>query len=179
MSFYVEDPRAGCNTSHQSGVQGQNLLPHSAYHDAFAAAQDVFGFLGCKCPVLAQVQHLIHKQPEVLLCWASLNPFISHPVSEPGCPLVMCRTLLILIVFTQTCFYKLVQTSLDDNLSLRFVSHTAQLGAVCRLPEGALNPNFCVIDEDIKEYWTYLHHVNGHNIFAISVQFKAEQIKSI
>lgn len=107
MSFYVEDPRAGCNTSHQSGVQGQNLLPHSAYHDAFAAAQDVFGFLGCKCPVLAQVQHLIHKQPEVLLCWASLNPFISHPVSEPGCPLVMCRTLLILIVFTQTCFYSL------------------------------------------------------------------------
>lgn len=57
---------------------------------------------------------------------------------------------------------QLVQLPLDDILSLRFFNHSTQLGAVHRLAEGVLSPAVCVIDEDIKQYWTYLHHGNSH-----------------
>ena len=44
---------------------------------------------------------------------------------------------------------ELVQVPLDGILSLRHVNCTTQLGVVCSLAEGALNPTVYVIDEDI------------------------------
>jgi len=44
---------------------------------------------------------------------------------------------------------ELAQVSLDGSPSLRRVSCTTQLGVVCKLAEGALNPTIYVIDEYI------------------------------
>ena len=52
---------------------------------------------------------------------------------------------------------ELVQVILDmlDGIpSLRCVNRTTQLGVICKLAEGALDPTVYVIDEDIKQYWS-------------------------
>jgi len=47
--------------SHQSRVEGQNPLPRPTGHAAFDAAQNMVGLLGCKHPLVAHVQLLIHQ----------------------------------------------------------------------------------------------------------------------
>jgi len=66
--------------SHQSGGEGQNLLPCPAGHAAFDAAQDTVGLLGCERTVLGCVELLINQNPQVLLLRAALNPFAAQPV---------------------------------------------------------------------------------------------------
>lgn len=43
---------------------------------------------------------------------------------------------------------------MDDMPSLRCVSCTTLLGVMCKFIGGALSPSVCVIDEDIKRYWS-------------------------
>ena len=47
---------------------------------------------------------------------------------------------------------ELIQVPLDGILSLGQADYTTQLGVICKLAEGALDP--AVIDEDIKQYWS-------------------------
>ena len=47
--------------------------------------------------------------------------------------------------------FKLLQDPLDAILSLRRVNCTTQLGVICKLAEGALNPAVYVIDENTKQ----------------------------
>ena len=42
--------------SQKSRTEGQSHLPRPAGHAAFDAAQDMVGFLGCKCTLLACVE---------------------------------------------------------------------------------------------------------------------------
>jgi len=67
--------------SHQCRAEGQNPLSRPAGHAAFGAAQDMAGFLGCKCTLVTHVQLFTHQYPQVLLGRAALNPFIPQPVS--------------------------------------------------------------------------------------------------
>jgi len=65
--------------SHKSGVKGKNPLPQPAGHTSLGAAQDMVGFPGCKCTLLAYVELLIHQYPQVLLLGAALFLFsIKH-----------------------------------------------------------------------------------------------------
>ncbi|PKU42161.1 hypothetical protein llap_7535 [Limosa lapponica baueri] len=43
---------------------------------------------------------------------------------------------------------------LNGILSLRCVNYTPQLGVICKLAGGALDPTVYVIDEDIEQYWS-------------------------
>ncbi|KAK4825071.1 hypothetical protein QYF61_023075, partial [Mycteria americana] len=69
----------------------------------------------------------------------------------------MCRTLplalLDLMRFTWAHF-----SSLSRSLWMAFrpsgVNRTAQLGVICKLAEGALDPTVYVIDEDIEQHWS-------------------------
>ena len=47
-----------------------------------------------------------------------------------------------------------VQVPLDGLLSLQCIDCTSQLGVICKLAEGALNPAVDVTNEDIKECWS-------------------------
>lgn len=48
-------------------------------HGAFDAAQDMFGFLDCKCTFLSHVQALIQQHSQALLDKAVVELFISQP----------------------------------------------------------------------------------------------------
>ncbi|KAK4831309.1 hypothetical protein QYF61_016798 [Mycteria americana] len=157
----AEDPRAGRSTaggSHQSGAEGQNPLPRPAGHAALDAAQDTVGFLGCECTLSAHVQLFIHQYPQVLLRRAALHPFIPQPVLIPGVALTQGQDPALGLVEPHEVhvgpLLKLVQVPLDGILSLRRVSCTTQLGAICNLAEGALDPTVYVIDEDTKQSWS-------------------------
>ncbi|KAK4827484.1 hypothetical protein QYF61_018784 [Mycteria americana] len=59
--------------SHESGVEEENHLPRPAGHCSFDAAQDMVGFLGCKCTLPRHDEPLIDQHPQALLLTAALN----------------------------------------------------------------------------------------------------------
>lgn len=65
--------------SGESKVEGQNHIPQSVGH-IFDAAQNVIGFLGCKCTFLAHIQPFIQQHPQDLLLRAGFSPFLAQPV---------------------------------------------------------------------------------------------------
>ncbi|KAK4829013.1 hypothetical protein QYF61_001769 [Mycteria americana] len=147
--------------SHQSGAERQNHIPRPAGHTSFDAAQDMVGLLGCECTLSAHVQLFIHQYPQVLLCRAALNPFISQPLLIPGIAPTQVQDPAFGLVRSHEPhqvhtgpLLKLAQVPLDGILSLRCVNCSTQLGVVCKLAEGALDPTVYVIDEDIKQYWS-------------------------
>ncbi|KAJ7414787.1 hypothetical protein BTVI_40212 [Pitangus sulphuratus] len=71
-------------------------------------------------------------------------------IDTGGCPKPRHSTLHLALLNLMGPFHELVQVPLDGILSLRCVNHTTQLGVICKLAEGALNPFVYVIDEDIK-----------------------------
>ncbi|KAK4812855.1 LOW QUALITY PROTEIN: hypothetical protein QYF61_022581, partial [Mycteria americana] len=97
-----------------------------------------------------------HPPPKVLFHRAALNPFIPQPLLIPGVPLT--QDLVLGLVEPHEVrmgpLLKLVQVPLDGILSLRLVNCTTQLGVICKLAEGALDPAVYVSDEDIKQYWS-------------------------
>ncbi|KAK4831203.1 hypothetical protein QYF61_016040 [Mycteria americana] len=121
-------------------------------------AQDTGGFLGCEITLLAHVQLFIHQCPQVLLGRAALNPIIPQPVLILGVALTQVQDPALGLVEHHEVhmgpLLQLVQVPLDGIPSLRRVNHTTQLGVACKLAEGALDPTVCVIDEDIKQYWS-------------------------
>ncbi|KAK4830254.1 hypothetical protein QYF61_009321 [Mycteria americana] len=143
--------------SYQSRVEGQNHLPQPAGHTSFDAAQDTVGLLGCKRTLLAHVQLFIHQYPQVLLCKADLNPFIPQPVLISEVALTQLQDPALGLAEPHEVhmgpLLQLVQVPLDGIPSLRRVTCTTQLGVICKLAEGALNPTVYVI-EDTRQYWS-------------------------
>ncbi|KAK4811988.1 LOW QUALITY PROTEIN: hypothetical protein QYF61_022984 [Mycteria americana] len=113
-------------------------------------------FWGCERTLLAHVQLFIHQYCQALLRRAALNPFIPQPLLIPWIALTQEPALGLVEpheVHTGPLL-KLVQVPLDGIPSLRYVNHTTQLGVVCKLAKGALDPTVYVIDEDTKQYWS-------------------------
>ncbi|KAJ7414376.1 hypothetical protein BTVI_41314 [Pitangus sulphuratus] len=91
--------------SHQSGVKGQNHLPHPAAHSAFDAAQDTIGFLGCEHTLMAHVQPLIHQHPQVLASRAAPPAFfgtMGNIISEDSVECVTWVSMAEAVVTTMT-----------------------------------------------------------------------------
>ena len=81
--------------SHQSGVDGQNPLPHPAGHAAFDAAEDTSGFLVRECTLTADVEFLIKQHSQVLLLRAAFNPFSARPIFVLGIALTRVQDLIL------------------------------------------------------------------------------------
>ncbi|KAK4825808.1 hypothetical protein QYF61_002413 [Mycteria americana] len=114
--------------------------------------------LGCKRTLLAHVQLFIHQYPQVLVFRAALNPFIPQPVLMVGVALTQVQDPALGLVEPPEVhmgpLLQLVQVPLDGIPSLRPVNRSTQLGVICKLAEGALDPSVYVTDEDIKQYWS-------------------------
>jgi len=99
----------------------------------------------------------IHQHPQVLLGRAALNPSIPQPVSIVGVAANNVQDLALGLepheVHTGPLF-ELVQVPLDGIPSLRHVDCTPQLGVICKLAEGAVDPTVHIIDEDVKQQWS-------------------------
>ena len=50
--------------------------------------------------------------------------------------------------------FRPVEVPLDGFPSFCRINCTPQLGALCKLAKGMLNPTVCVIDKDIEERWS-------------------------
>jgi len=81
--------------------------------------------------------------PKSFWAGAALSPFIPQPVLIPGVALTQVKDLALGLVEPHEVqmgpFLKLVQVPLDDIPSFLCVSHTMQLGVICKLTEGALD----------------------------------------
>ncbi|KAK4806146.1 hypothetical protein QYF61_001069 [Mycteria americana] len=135
--------------SHERGVEGENRLPRPAGHASFDAAQDTIGFLGCECTLPAHVQFFIHQYPQVLLCRAALNAFITQSVLILGTAPTQVQDLALGLVELHEVRTGLllqpVKVPLDGIPSLRHVNCTTQLGVIRNLAEGALNPTMSLM----------------------------------
>ncbi|NXN98079.1 BDP1 factor, partial [Rhinopomastus cyanomelas] len=75
-------------------VEGENHLSQPAGHTS-DAAQDPVCPLGRKCTLPAHVEPLIHKQPQVLLPRATLQPVTAQPVLVPRIALTQMQDLTL------------------------------------------------------------------------------------
>ncbi|KAK4824941.1 hypothetical protein QYF61_021561 [Mycteria americana] len=121
-------------------------------------AQDMVGFLDCKCILPAHVQFFIHQYPQVLLRRAALKPFIFQSVLLLGIALIQVQNLALgFVELHAVCtgpLLKPVKVPLDGIPSLQRIDCTTQLGVIHKLAEAALGPTVYIIGEDIKQYWS-------------------------
>ncbi|KAK4821667.1 hypothetical protein QYF61_027135 [Mycteria americana] len=136
---------------HQCRVQGHNHFPSPAGHAIFDTSQDAIGFLGCLGTLLAHIQAAVNQYSQVLLCWAAFQPLFPKPVALHGVAVAQVQDLALGLVKPHTIdLSPLIQPSLP---TLKQTNTPAQLGVICKLTEGALDPFIQIIDKDIKQNW--------------------------
>ncbi|RMC07194.1 hypothetical protein DUI87_16650 [Hirundo rustica rustica] len=114
----------------------------------------MLGFLAWECTLPCHVQPLIHQHSEVLLSRAAPNPSSAQPVSVLGITLTQVQDLALgLVELREICSGsppKPAQVPLDGIPPLQRANHT-QLGVICKLAEGALDPT---VHEIVKQHWS-------------------------
>jgi len=122
----------------------QNHLPCPAAHASLDAAQDMVGLLGCQRTLVAHVKLLIHQYPQVLLGRAALNPCIPQPILTAGVAPSQMKDLALGLAEPHEVhtgpLLELVQVPLGGIPPFLCVNYTTQLGVICKLADGALDP---------------------------------------
>ncbi|KAK4828658.1 hypothetical protein QYF61_000376 [Mycteria americana] len=89
---------------------------------------------------------------------ATLNPFSVQPLFVIGIAPTRVQDLALGLVELHEVhtgpLLELVQVPLDSIPSLQHVECTTQLGVICKLAEGALNPTVLVTNKDVKQHWS-------------------------
>ncbi|KAK4831195.1 hypothetical protein QYF61_015927 [Mycteria americana] len=142
---------------HQCRVQGHNHFPSPAGHTVFDTSQDAIGFLGRLGTLLAHIQPAVNKHPQVLLCQAAFQPLFLKPVALHGVAVAQVQDLALGLVEPHTIdlgpSIQPVQVPLQSLPTLKQINTPAQLGVICKLTEGALDPFIQIIDKDVKQNW--------------------------
>jgi len=88
------DPRPGLQMRpHKGRIERDNCLPLPAGHPFSDGSQDAICFSRYKSTLLAHVKFFIHREPQVLLCRATLKDFSPLSVSMPGFPPTQVQNL--------------------------------------------------------------------------------------
>ncbi|KAK4826791.1 hypothetical protein QYF61_011440 [Mycteria americana] len=142
---------------HQCRVQGHDHFPTPAGHTIFDTSQDAIGFLGHLGTRLAHIQVAVNQHSQVLLCWAAFQPLFPKPVALHGVVVAQVQDLALGLVEPHTVdpspSIQPVQVPLQNLPTLKQINTPTQLGVVCKLTEGALDPFVQIIDKDIKQDW--------------------------
>ncbi|KAK4821661.1 hypothetical protein QYF61_027129 [Mycteria americana] len=142
---------------HQCPVQGDNHFSSPAGHAIFDTSQDAIGFLGHLGTLLARIQAAVNQHPQVLLCQAAFQPLFPRPVALHGVAVAQVQDLALGLVEPHTIdlgpSIQPVQIPLQSLPTLKQINTPAQLGVICKLTEGALNPFVQIIDKDTKQNW--------------------------
>ncbi|KAK4811285.1 hypothetical protein QYF61_023337 [Mycteria americana] len=142
---------------HQCRVQGHNHFPSPAGHAIFDAGQDAIGLLGRLGTLLAHIQAAVNQHPQVLLCQAAFQPLFPKPVALHGVAVAQVQDLALGLVKPHTIHpspsIQPVQVPLQSLPTLQQINTPTQLGVVCKLTEGALDPFVQIIDKDVKQNW--------------------------
>ncbi|KAK4811654.1 hypothetical protein QYF61_022747 [Mycteria americana] len=142
---------------HQCQVQGDDHFPSPAGHAIFDTSQDTIGFLGHLGTLLAHIQAAVNQHPQVLLCLAAFQPLFPKPVALHGVAVAQVQDLALGLVKPHTVdlspSIQPVQVPLQSLPTLKQINTPTQLGVICKLTEGALDPFVQIIDKDIKQNW--------------------------
>ncbi|KAK4811485.1 hypothetical protein QYF61_010384 [Mycteria americana] len=142
---------------HQCRVQEHDHFPSPAGHAIFDTSQDAIGFLGHLGTLLAHIQGAVNQHPQVLLCWAAFQPLFPKPVALHVVAVTQVQDLALGLVKPHTIgpspWIQPVRVPLQSLPPLKQINTPAQLGVVCKLTEGALDPFVQIIDKDIKQDW--------------------------
>ncbi|KAK4814532.1 hypothetical protein QYF61_022021 [Mycteria americana] len=142
---------------HQCRVQGHDHFPSPAGHTIFDTSQDAVGFLGHLGTLLAHIQAAVNQHAQVLLCQAAFQPLFPKPVALHGVAVAQVQDLALGLVKLHTAdlspSIQPVQVLLQSLPPLKQINTPAQLGVICKLTEGALNPFVQIIDKDVKQNW--------------------------
>ncbi|KAK4827978.1 LOW QUALITY PROTEIN: hypothetical protein QYF61_022680 [Mycteria americana] len=140
---------------HQCQVQGHDHFPTPAGHTIFDTSQDAIGFLGHLGTLLAHIQVAVNQHAQVLLCQAAFHPLFSKPVALHGVAVAQAQDLALSLP---------VQIPLQSLPTLKQINTPTQLGVVCKLTEGALDPFVRIIDKDVKQNWPQ-HRALGNTAY--------------
>jgi len=109
--------------------------------------------VGAHCQ--GHVELLTNQHPQVLHS-STLNPFSTQPVLLLEIALTHMQDLALGVVELHEVdtglFLQPAKVPLDSIPSLNHINYTTQLGVICRLAAGALNPTVYVVDENTKQY---------------------------
>ncbi|KAK4826718.1 LOW QUALITY PROTEIN: hypothetical protein QYF61_010933 [Mycteria americana] len=134
---------------HQCQVQGDNHFPSPAGHTIFDTSQDAVGLLGHLGTLLAHIQPAVNQHPQVLLCWAAFQPlFPMH-----GVVVAQVQDLALGRLEPHTTDLGPSIQPVQSLPPLKQINTPTQLGVICKLTEGALDPFVQIIDKDIKQNW--------------------------
>ncbi|KAK4824291.1 LOW QUALITY PROTEIN: hypothetical protein QYF61_013036 [Mycteria americana] len=142
---------------HQCRVQGHDHFPSPAGHTISDTSQDAIGFLGHLGTLLAHIQAAVNQHPQVLFCQAAFQPLFPKPVALHGVAVAQVQDLALGLVEPHTIgpspSIQPVQVPLQSLPTLQQINTPTQLGVICKLTEGALDPFVQVIDKDVKQNW--------------------------
>ncbi|KAK4806220.1 hypothetical protein QYF61_001143 [Mycteria americana] len=142
---------------HQCRVQGHDHCPSPAGHTIPDTSQDAIGFLGRLGTLLAHIQVAVNQHPQVLLCQAAFQPLFPKPVALHGVAVAQVQDLALGLVKPHTIdlspSIQPVQVLLQSLPTLQQINTPTQLGVICKLTEGALDPLIQIIDKDVKQDW--------------------------
>ncbi|KAK4817647.1 LOW QUALITY PROTEIN: hypothetical protein QYF61_023237 [Mycteria americana] len=140
---------------HQCRVQGDHHFPSPAGHTIPHTSQDAIGFLGHLGTLLAHIQPAVNQHPQVLFLQAAFQPLFPKPVALHG--VAVAQDLALGLVKPHTVVLspsiQPVQVPLQSLPTLKQINTPTQLGVICKLTEGALDPLIQIIDKDIKQNW--------------------------
>ncbi|KAK4809951.1 hypothetical protein QYF61_002908 [Mycteria americana] len=156
VSLVVRGPKL--NTAfevwpHQCWVQGHDHFPSPAGHTIFDTSQDAIGFLGHLGTLLAHVQPAVKQHPQVLFHRAALQPLFPKPVALHEVAVAQVQDLALSLVKPHTIDLGPSIQPVQSLPTLKQINTPTQLGVICKLTEGALNPFVQIIDKDIKQNW--------------------------
>ncbi|KAK4817813.1 hypothetical protein QYF61_027864 [Mycteria americana] len=137
--------------------EGDDHCPTPAGHAISDTSQDAIGFLGHLGTLLAHIQAAVNHHPQVLLCLAAFQPLFPKPVALHGVAVAQLQDLALGLVESHTTgpspWIQPVQIPLQSLPPLKQINTPTQLGVICKLTEGALDPLIQIIDKDIKQDW--------------------------
>ncbi|KAK4806839.1 hypothetical protein QYF61_005635 [Mycteria americana] len=140
---------------HQGRVQGHDHFPSPAGHAISDTSQDAIGLLGHLGTLLAHIQAAVNQHAQVLFCQAAFQPLFPKPVALHGVIVTQVQNLTLGLVKPHTIDLgppiQPVQVPLQSLPPLKQINTLTQLGVVCKLTDGALNPLIQIMDKDIKQ----------------------------
>ncbi|KAK4806225.1 LOW QUALITY PROTEIN: hypothetical protein QYF61_013369 [Mycteria americana] len=165
--------------SQQCCIQGDDDFPTPAGHAISDTSQDAIGLLGHLGTLLAHIQAAVNQHAQVLLCQAAFQPLFPKPVVLHRVVVTRVQDLALSLVeslapakdwpqpisqLAPVCNWPQPINNWPQPINpacpgpsslppLKQINTPAQLGVVCKLTEGALNPFVQIIDKDIKQNW--------------------------
>ncbi|KAK4823942.1 hypothetical protein QYF61_008328 [Mycteria americana] len=131
------------------------LIP--AGHAISETSQGAIGFLGHLGTLLAHIQPAVNQHSQDFFHQAAFQPLFPKPVALHGVVVTQVQDPALGLVESHTIglgsLIQPVQIPLQSLPTLKQINTPTQLGVICKLTEGALNPLVQIIDKDIKQNW--------------------------